>query len=293
MDVLIIDGDNLARRNYHAQHLTTIDGYETGLIYGVISSLLALQLQHKVPLVVVVWDPPGGSKFRKALFPLYKSSRQSDPSYLEQKEVCQDLLDAMGVTQVTKPGTEADDIMGFLSKCVFKGKKVGVVSNDEDILQLIDEYIQVISPTKGPIVPNKDGRISIEKQSKIIWLKPEQVVSFKAMVGDSSDEYPGIPQFGMAAAIAYFALNDSVDQLIAMEARVDNQSSRVLNNIKISLPLLPKFKTLAEINLEDGMVELPERPAVNRPKVKALFEEFEFKQFAAMGERVFCIGGMP
>ena len=293
MDVLIIDGDNLARRNYHAQHLSTIDGTETGLIYGVIASLLALQLQHKAPLTVVVWDPPGGSKFRKSIFPLYKASRQSDPSYVEQKEACQDLLDAMGVLQIIKPGVEADDVMGFLAKRAFAGKRVGVVSNDEDILQLIDEFIQVISPTKGPIVPNRDGKISIEKQGKVIWLRPDQVVSYKAMVGDSSDEYPGIPQFGMAAAIAYFSLNDNVDQLIAMEARVENQSSRVLNNIRISLPLLPKFKTLAEINMTEGEVTLPERPAVHLEKVKALFELYEFAQFSKMGSRVFCIGGTP
>lgn len=292
MDVLIVDGDNLARRNYHAQHLSTIDGYETGLIYGVISSLLALQFQYKAPLVVCVWDTQGGSKFRKALFPLYKASRQSDPSYVEQKEACQDLLDAMGVTQVSKPGAEADDIMGFLAKHTFKGKKVGIVSNDEDILQLIDEDIQVISPTKGPVGLNQYGKVTIEKQGKVIQLRPEQVVSFKAMVGDSSDEYPGIPQFGMAAAIAYFALNDSVDQLIAKEAKLHNQSSRALNHIAISIPLLPKFKALAEISMTEGAVDLPARPAFNMLKIRALFEEFEFKQFAAMGSRVLNIGGM-
>lgn len=294
MRVTLVDGSNLARRNYHAQNLTTFTGIRTGCVYGTINSLLSLQGQHPAEKVIVVWDAEGGSAFRKALFPAYKGQRgETDPEYIEDRANLEQLLGVMGVTQVTQPGIECDDIIGYLAKEHFPADEVTIVSNDKDFYQLIDQRIRVWSPHTNEFVPIINGKIGIKDGTKTIYIRPDQVADYKALAGDKSDNIPGAIGFGVGAAITFFETNESIDPLFEGKANISQLRSSALTGLMQSIPFLKTFKELATINLLAGKVAIPDRPAIRYDMTEALFEHYEFKQFAAMGKRVYVIGGVP
>lgn len=294
MRVTLVDGSNLARRNFHAQNLTTFSGIRTGLVYGTINSMLMLQGQYPAELVIVVWDSKGGSEFRKKLFPAYKGNRGPvDSEYTEDRDNLEQLLTAMGVCQIAQDGVECDDIIGYLAKEYFATDDVIIVSNDKDFYQLIDERIKIWSPHTNGLVPFESGKVGIKDGTKTIYIRPAQVTDYKALAGDKSDNIPGAVGFGIGAAIDYFAYNDSIEPLFEGKARVSHLRGPAMAGLMRAIPFLKVFKELATINLVAGKVNVPVRPKVREDMVAALFEHYEFKQFQAMGTRVLAIGGIP
>lgn len=288
--LLLIDGSNLARRNYHGQNLTTFTGIRTGCIYGTIASLIMLTGKYPGDKVYVVWDAPGGSSYRKTLFPAYKGTRgPAEADYIEDSSNLKQLLEAMGVTQIEQDGIEADDIIGYLSHEA-EGEVI-IVSNDKDFFQLINQRIKVWSPHIMDFIPYIDGKIPIKEASKIIWLYPHQVPDYKALVGDKSDNIPGAAGFGIGAAITFFESNDSVDSILNGTANLTQLRSASMAAIMRTIPFLKMFKEVATINDEEGRVMIPTRPAIKKEVVQALFDHYELKQFMAMGEKVYSIGG--
>lgn len=292
-DVLLVDGSNLARRNFHGQSLCTSGGIQTGLIYGTINSLLSTQGSLRAADVVVAWDSPTASDWRKELYPAYKAGRaKTDPDYYTQLKYLKELLEAMGVAQVEKDRAEADDLIGALAHNNFADRRVYILSGDHDFYSQIDERVTVIDPFKGEIIPDESGRIPIKNGQKVIHLRPSQVVDYKCLVGDSSDNIPGAPGFGIGAAITFFENNDSIDGLLDGSAVLKGLRSTALNGILMVRPVLEKFRTVVTINLENGRIDTPVRPEKVQAKVDALFSLFEFNQFKVRGEQVFIVGGV-
>ena len=291
--VLLVDGSNLARRNYHSQNLSTSGGVKTGCIYGVINSLISIQGDIRAQDVVVVWDAPGASDWRKKIYPLYKANRSIPESdYIEQRKLLQDLLTAMGVAQVEKTTAEADDIIGALAKNNYADWLVYILSGDHDFYSLISDTIKIISPISGLVSANAEGKIYLKNGAKNIELYPHQVVDYKCLVGDASDNIGGAPGFGIGAAITYFENNSGIDNILDGTVNIKGLRSKAVEGIMMTIPMLPKFKELVTISLEKGAVDTPIKPERHEKKVEALLSYFEFNQFKARGKRIFDIAGV-
>jgi len=291
--VLLIDGSNLARRNFHGQNLATSGGIKTGAIYGTINSMISIQGDLRAQEVVVAWDAPGGSQWRKDIFPPYKANRDApNPEYIEQRDLLQELLTALGVIQVEKDTAEADDIIGSLAKRNYVDCQVYILSGDHDFYSLIEDGIHVISPISGLVAPNPEGKIYIKNGTKIIELYPHQVADYKCLVGDTSDNISGAPGFGIGAAITFFENNDGIDCILDGTVNLSGLRAKPIQGMLNTIPFLKKFKELVTINLDRGAMETPVRPIAEPKKVEALFKYFEFNQFLVRGERIFDIAGV-
>jgi DNA polymerase-1 len=249
-----------------------------------------LTVKYPGDKVYVIWDAPGGSSYRKTLYPAYKGTRgPAEADYIEDSNNLKQLLEVMGVTQIEQNGVEADDIVGYLAHD--HDDEVIIVSNDKDFFQLINHRIKVWSPHSMDFIPYIDGQIPIKESGKVILLYPHQVPDYKALVGDKSDNIPGAAGFGIGAAITFFESNNSVDQILDGSANLTQLRSASMAAIMRTVPFLKMFKEVATINDEEGRVEIPTRPLVRKDVVQALFEHYEFKQFMAMGDKVYSIGG--
>lgn len=292
MKVLLVDANNLAYRNFYAQNLKTKSGQNTGMIYGFINSMLAVCKDVNADVIVYVWDPQGGSEYRKKIYGLYKGNRESKgPEFYEEMSLLKQLLTFIGTAQITKPGVETDDVIGYLTAKHFAEHEVVIYSNDKDLLQLISPTVSIYQPDKGLLKPDAYGRIPIKEQNKVIWLKPSQVPDFKALVGDPSDNYPGIPGFGIGAAINYFDCNEAATALIDNTARLSNQRSNVLSSILENRGMVPIWLQLATINYEEGEVRVPGKSDKKPDYVNSIFDQLEFNQFKALGDIIYKIGG--
>jgi DNA polymerase-1 len=292
MNVLLVDANNLAYRSFYAQNLKTKSGQNTGMIYGFINSMLSVIKEVNADIILYIWDPPGGSEYRKNLYKLYKGNRDTQTAeFYEEKDLLQQLLSALGCAQITKPGVETDDVIGYLAIQHYINHNVIIYSNDKDMLQLVSDRVTIYQPDKGLLHLNSEGKLPIKEQNKTIYLKPSQVPCFKALVGDSSDNYPGLPGFGIGAAINYFELNESSDAIIEGTAKLSNQRSNVLSSIIANQGMLPLWKQLATINIAEGKVDVPARHPKVQTMVTTLFDHLEFNQFKALGDIVYRIGG--
>lgn len=289
---LLVDGSHLARRNYHGQNLKTSTGVRTGLVYGFINSLLFAQRKVEAHRVYVAWDTAGGSAFRKAILPLYKGNRSVvEPEYLEDLEMLKTVLKALGVCQLSSEVGECDDVIGYLCKAL-DGEKY-ILSGDKDFYQLQGPMVILMSTDCEFILSDVEGRLPLREGSKIIWLKPDQITSYKAIRGDASDNIPGAYKFGIAAAIKYFEKNYSVDEFIDGTASVDHLSFGQVTALLQAKPLLEKFKLVATIDPKQGKVDIPTvRPPIDWDLALQLFDYLEFKVYTKMGQEISIIGGM-
>lgn len=290
--ILLIDGNNLAHRTHHAQKLSTSSGQSTGMIYGSINSILSVQRELRAEQVIVVWDVLGGSAFRKSLYPLYKGNRdEKEAVFIEEMSLLKQTLTAMGVTQVSKAGSECDDVIGYIAKCLYPEYNVYILSNDKDFLQLCDDRITVLHPDKGAYIIT-DGKITFKDGTKYISLRPDQIPCYKALSGDSSDNYPGMTQFGIGAAITFFSRNEHCLSIVDGTADLSGLRSVTLQGILDGRCMIKTFLTLAIINMEEGEIPQPLRPQANEALMQGLFDMLEFKQFQLLGKALLMIGGV-
>ncbi len=199
--IILVDGSNLAFRMFFALSrltLTSPDGKPSGAIYGFVKLILETINKEKPDNLVVAWDPKGGT-FRDKKFDYYKANRPTEmpPELKEQFPKIFEALDYLGIAQYNIKDIEADDIIGTLAKRFSNNKnEVLYLSGDKDLFQLVDENITALYPSTkgGTSVLNREG--VMDK----IGVYPEQVVDFKAMAGDSSDNIPGVPGVGVKGA---------------------------------------------------------------------------------------------
>lgn len=291
MKTLLVDGSHLARRNYHGQNLSTTTGVRTGMVYGFLGSLLFIQRKVSAERVLVAWDTPGGSDFRKRIYPAYKANRsQVEPEYLEDLELLKTVLEALGVSQLATETGECDDVIGYLVS-ELEGEKY-IMSGDKDFYQLHGPGVVLVSTDGEFILPDEQGRLTIKESNKSIQLRPDQITSYKALRGDPADNIPGVHMFGIAAAIKYFERNSSVDDFLDGRADVDHMNFGQVSRLLQAKPILAKFKEVATIVPERGRVEIPtERPAPDWSKVNKLFEYLEFKVYINLGKEMALVGG--
>src|SRR5580704_5236356 len=208
--VYLIDAHALIYQMFHAiPHMNAPDGRPTNALFGVTRDLLWLHEEVKPEYLLCAFDLPGPT-FRDEIYPEYKKNRPPAPVDLHpQVPLIHDVLTAMNLPILSAPGFEADDVMATVSKeAERRGLDVFICTSDKDCRQLIDDRIRIYSLRKREIF----DRDSLNK----VWgVKPEQVVDFQTLVGDSVDNVPGVPGVGEKTAAKLLQQYETLDNLVA------------------------------------------------------------------------------
>ena len=199
MKLMVLDGNSLVNRAFFGiKLLTTKDGRYTNAIYGFQNILLNLLAAHKPDAVAIAWDERAPT-FRHNAYDGYKATRHGMPEELaQQMPVLKELLTDLGFVQVSKAGWEADDILGTLAAaCEAAGGTTLLATGDRDSLQLVDDATTVLLATNKETIPMDPAAIR-EKYG----IEPPQLIDVKSLMGDSSDNIPGVPVIGEKTAQA-------------------------------------------------------------------------------------------
>lgn len=199
-EIILIDGNSVLYRAFFALPLLSNDkGVHTNAVFGFTKMLLKI-LEEKKPSHILVAFDAGKTTFRHETYKEYKGGRQKTPPELsEQFPVMREILDAFGIKYYELENYEADDIIGTLSNEInHKKKKCSIYSGDKDLLQLISDYVTVNVTRKGISEVDEYTPQFLEEK---LGIKPEQVIELKALMGDQSDNIPGVPGVGEKTAI--------------------------------------------------------------------------------------------
>ena len=199
MKLMVLDGNSLVNRAFFGiKLLTTKDGRYTNAIYGFQNILLNLLTAHQPDAVAIAWDERAPT-FRHQAYDGYKATRHGMPEELaQQMPVLKELLTHLGFVQVSKAGWEADDILGTLAAaCEAQGGTTLLATGDRDSLQLVDDATTVLLATNKETIPMDPAAIR-EKYG----VAPAQLIDVKSLMGDSSDNIPGVPGIGEKTALA-------------------------------------------------------------------------------------------
>ena len=274
--VVLVDGSSYLFRAYHAlPPLTTSKGHPTGAIKGVISMLRRLEQDFPGSKVVVVFDAKGKT-FRHELYEDYKANRPPMPEDLGvQIDPIHEIVRAMGLPLLIIPDVEADDVIGTLAtEATSKGVDVVISTGDKDMAQLVSDHVTLIN-TMTETAMDRDG---VEKK---FGIKPEQVVDYLALVGDTVDNIPGVTKCGPKTAVKWLQQYDNLDNLIQ---HADDVGGKIGDNLREALDHLPLSRELAtirtDVELAFGIEEVAPEPE-DRDQLLALFKEYEFKTWIA------------
>ncbi|MDD6234954.1 MAG: DNA polymerase I [Lachnospiraceae bacterium] len=247
--ILLIDGHSILNRAFYGvPPLTNFEGIHTNAVYGFINIMLKSLEDEHADYIAVAFDLKAPT-FRHKMFAEYKGTRKPMPQELhEQVPIIKEVLSAMTIPVITLEGYEADDILGTLAKrCQRDGFEVSILSGDRDLLQLADEHIKIRMPK------TVKGQTSIENYypSDVIdkyQVTPEEFIDLKALMGDSSDNIPGVPGIGEKTATAIITKYKSIE---AAYADVDNITpAKARNNLSEHYDMAVMSKKLATINID-------------------------------------------
>lgn len=214
MKLMILDSNSILNRAFYGMPpLTTRSGEPSGAVYGFLNILLKLIAQEKPDCIVAAFDVKAKT-FRHELYAGYKAQRKPPaPELVSQIAVAKELLDALRIHRIEQPGFEGDDIIGSLTH-KFSDVECVIVTGDKDSLQLIDGHTRVLLS-----VPSRSGSESVVYDAQTVREKlgvsPEQVIDLKAIMGDSSDNVPGVPGIGEKGAVALLSAFETLDGVYA------------------------------------------------------------------------------
>ena len=240
--LVLIDGSSFLFRAYHAvPPLTNKQGEPTNAILGVANMLRKLIMDHKTDYVTVVFDAPGKT-FRHEMYDEYKATRPPMPDDLRvQIEPLHNLIRIMGLPLIMETGVEADDVLGALAqKAEKEGFNVVISTGDKDMAQLVTEKI-TLENTMSNTTMDING--VFEK----FGVKPEQIIDYLALMGDASDNIPGVPKVGPKTAAKWLAQYETLDKVIENAEEI---KGKVGENLRASLELLPLSKELTTIKCD-------------------------------------------
>ncbi len=277
--ILLIDGSNLIFRAYFAfqrSGLTTADGRPSGAVFGFLR-LFVDALQKELPdEVYVAWDPKGGT-FRDKEFEYYKANRPDEmpEDLFEQLMEVHKILDYLGIKNKAIKGIEADDIIGTLSqKAVDNGWTVKVFSGDRDLFQLVNKSVKVL-------YPSRKGGLDLfgEKEVEIkMGVKPSQIIDYKGLSGDASDNIKGVPGVGEKTAqklLRQFKTFEDIFKNVD-EVTPAGLQQKLKDNEQLARDsyYLATVKTDCDVDIDWAK---PRPFAINNDKVQEFVEEYGLK----------------
>ena len=221
--LLLVDAPNHAFRAYHAiqSDMRAPDGFPTRCLYGFSRMLLALVREHQPDYVAFVFDV--GRSFRNALYPDYKGQRPDMPDDLRQQwGELRPLIEAFGFHVLAEPNTEADDVIGTLARRFASDDvHVGIVSSDKDFGQIVDDRIHLLDLMKGVDY----GPAEIREK----WgVGPDRIIDLLALMGDTSDNVPGVPGVGEKKAAQYIQKYGDLDGVLANTAAIGGKTGQCI-----------------------------------------------------------------
>lgn len=274
--LVLIDGHAILHRAFHAlPPLTTSKGEPIQAVYGFTSILLRVVHDLRPSHLVVTFDRPKPT-FRKKLYKEYQAKRpKADETFISQIEIVHRLLKSIGIPIFEKDGFEADDVIGTINKKINKEEMESViVTGDRDILQLVSKKTKVYMPVKGLSESKLYGETDVEEK---FGVKPALLPDLKALMGDASDNYPGVAGIGPKTAAELITKYHSVENLYN---HLDELAPKIKEKLEKNKENAFLGKTLAtivtnvplELNLSGCQLIL-----LDRPDVRQLFEELEFR----------------
>ncbi|MCH5344483.1 MAG: DNA polymerase I [Acetatifactor sp.] len=279
--LVLIDGHSILNRAFYGvPDLSNAQGLHTNAIYGFLNILFKLLEEEQPDYLAVAFDVHAPT-FRHEIYDAYKGNRNPMPEELkEQVPVMKEVLRAMNVVIMEQAGLEADDILGTLArKAEAQGMEVSLVSGDRDLLQIATDHIKIRIPkTKG-------GRTEIEDYyaadvKRVYQVTPEQFIDLKALMGDTSDNIPGVPKVGEKTAttlmVEYGSLEgiyDHVEEISKKSIKESLMENRALADLS---KVLATIKTDCDITLD---YEAAGAAGYYTPEAYALFKKLEFKNF--------------
>ena len=283
--IVLVDGSSYLYRAFHAlPPLTNSKGLPTGAVKGVINMMRRLQKDYPFSTLVVVFDAKGKT-FRDDMYSEYKANRPPMPDELRvQIEPIHQIIDAMGLPMLIIDGVEADDVIGTLAMEASKLNLPVVVSTgDKDIAQLVDEHITLVN-TMTDTTLDRDG--VCEK----FGIAPDLIIDYLALLGDKSDNIPGVPGVGEKTALA---LLQGIGGLDSIYDRLDEVAELSFRGAKTTSAKLVENKELAYLSYELATiktdVKLPLRvtelqnASPDQNQLLTLFTEMEFKTWVTDG----------
>ena len=221
----------MAFRAFYAlpvDNFTTSTGQSTNAVHGFVSMFLSLLENERPTHVAVAFDLPGGT-FRTEQYAEYKGTRDETPQpFLGQVELIQEVLEAMGVRAITAPGYEADDILATLATSAqTEGMEVLICSGDRDSFQTVTDRCTVLYPVKGVSTLRRMTPVEVEERYGVT---PERYPHLAALVGETSDNLPGVPGVGPKTAAKWLNLYDGLDGVIAHADQIKGKAGQSLRD---------------------------------------------------------------
>lgn len=224
--MVLIDGHSILNRAFYGvPDLSNAQGLHTNAVYGFLNIMFKILEEEKPEFLAVAFDVHAPT-FRHELYKEYKGTRKPMPEELrEQVPVIKEVLQAMGICTVEKAGLEADDILGTLAKRGEKeGMEVALVSGDRDLLQIASDHIKIRIPkTKGGKTEIEDYYASDVEDA--YQVTPEQFIELKALMGDSSDNIPGVPKVGPKTATDLMVQYGSLENIYTHLDEISKKAS--------------------------------------------------------------------
>lgn len=281
---VLIDGHSILNRAFYGVPIfTNSEGLHTNAVFGFLNIMFKI-IDSKQPDYMAVAFDVHQPTFRHEMFKDYKGTRKPMMEELrEQVPVIKELLQKMNITTVELPGYEADDVIGTLSK---KGEKAGmevdVISGDRDLLQLASDHITICIPK------TKKGQTTVEEYNtegvrKLYKVTPKEFIDVKALMGDSSDNIPGVPGIGEKGATAIISQFGSIENAYDHADEISNTRNRnaLLNNYEMA----QMSKTLATINIQSPVEVTPEQCKLEDIFTEDALEMIKRLEFKSMIQR--------
>ncbi|MCL6450139.1 MAG: DNA polymerase I [Acetobacteraceae bacterium] len=278
--VVLVDGNSLAYRAFFAlPPLTTADGQPTSAVYGFLTMLFRFLAEEKPEFLAVAFDR-GRPQARLERFPEYKAGRAPAPPELKsQIPLLKEVLSALEVAVFEAEGWEADDVLGTMARQAREaGLEVVVLTGDRDTLQLIDPQTRVVVTRKGITETVCFDMAALERE---YGLKPAQMADLKGLMGDSSDNIPGVPGVGEKTALRLLRDFGSLDELLR---RVNEVPGKLGEKLEECADQARLSRELATIDVHAPVSFDPDacrRRVPDRSRVEPLFRRLEFRRLLA------------
>jgi DNA polymerase-1 len=272
----LVDGSSYLFRAFYAlPDLTNSAGEPTGALYGVANMIRRWMKDHSPRYMAFVFDA-SGKNFRHDIYPEYKANRPPMPDDLRsQIEPLLALSEALGIPILRVSGVEADDVIGTLAKqAPGQGFKALISTGDKDMAQLVNSQVALVN-TMSNVLLDENG---VEEK---FGVRPDQIIDYLALMGDSSDNIPGVPKVGPKTAAKWLAKYQDLDSLID---KADEVGGKIGENLRAALEQLPLSRELAtirtDLELEQGPKDLELQPP-DQQKLADLFSHYDFSSWLA------------
>ncbi len=284
--LLLLDGHSLAYRAFFAlpvENFSTTDGQPTNAVYGFTSMLINV-LRDEQPTHIAVAFDRSEPTFRHEQYVEYKAGRQKTPDeFRSQVSLIFEVLDALRIPRMSVAGFEADDIIATLSvQATEAGMETLVVTGDRDAFQLVNEHVTILYPVRGVSELARMDPAAVEAKYGV---PPERYRELAALVGESSDNLPGVPGVGPKTAAKWLTKYGDLDTLVA---RVDEIKGKAGDNLREHLAGVLRNQQINKLDTGVGLELMPPQLSMGQWDREEIHTLFDSLQFRVLRERLYA-----